>query len=166
MRQIVLDTETTGLEAALGHRVIEMRRGGDRQPPVDRGATSTSISTRSATSRWARCRCTGSTLEFLQDKPRFADVVSELLDFIGDAGAHHPQCPVRRGLSGQRARSSRAAAHRDLPPRWSPTLCAWRAICTRKAHAWTRLCERYQIDNSAHHGACRWRNCWLKSTSR
>src|SRR5207344_1379179 len=84
MRQIVLDTETTGLEAALGHRVIEIagveivnrrltRRHFHRylnpQRDIEGGAL----------------QVHGLTLEFLQDKPLFPDIVAELLDFIRDA---------------------------------------------------------------------------------
>ncbi len=81
MRQIFLDTETTGLDPAQGHRIIEIaavevinRRltknhfhvylNPDRE--IDLGAQ----------------QVHGITLEFLQDKPRFPDVVAEFLDFI------------------------------------------------------------------------------------
>ncbi|TCO83464.1 DNA polymerase-3 subunit epsilon [Plasticicumulans lactativorans] len=84
MRQIVLDTETTGLEAAQGHRIIEIgcveldnRRPTGRtfhhylnpEREIDAGAVEVH----------------GITSAFLADKPRFADVVDELLDFIGGA---------------------------------------------------------------------------------
>lgn len=84
MRQVILDTETTGLDPAQGHRIIEIaavelvnRRltkshfhvylNPDRE--IDAGAQ----------------QVHGITLEFLQDKPRFADVVDEFLDFVADA---------------------------------------------------------------------------------
>jgi len=83
MRQIVLDTETTGLEPTQGHRIIEIgcveisnRRvtkqhyhqylQPDRQ--IDAGAG----------------KVHGITSDFLQDKPRFADIVTEFMDFIRD----------------------------------------------------------------------------------
>ncbi|HVF34358.1 MAG TPA: DNA polymerase III subunit epsilon [Candidatus Saccharimonadia bacterium] len=84
MRQIVLDTETTGLETGKGHRVIEIgcielrerRRTGERfhcylNPgrEIDRGALEVH----------------GIDDAFLRDKPRFADVAQAMLDFIGDA---------------------------------------------------------------------------------
>src|SRR5436305_9068707 len=83
-RQIVLDTETTGLNAKLGDRIIEIgcveilsRRLSERQfhsylnpeRDVDLGAT----------------RVHGLTLEDLLAKPKFADVARELLDFIAGA---------------------------------------------------------------------------------
>jgi len=84
MRQIFLDTETTGLYPAQGHRIIEIaavemvnRRptanhyhvyiNPDRE--IDAGAQEVH----------------GITLEFLQDKPRFEAIVHEFMAFIGDA---------------------------------------------------------------------------------
>ena len=84
MRQIVLDTETTGLEPGKGHRIIEIgcielserRRTGEKfhcylnpEREVDRGALEVH----------------GIDDAFLRDKPRFPDVASALLEFIGDA---------------------------------------------------------------------------------
>lgn len=84
MRQIFLDTETTGLSPAQGHRIIEIaaveainRRltnnhfhiylNPDRD--IDQGAQEVH----------------GITLEFLQDKPRFADIADDFLQFVSDA---------------------------------------------------------------------------------
>ena len=84
MRQIFLDTETTGLYPAQGHRIIEIaavemvnRRptanhyhvylNPDRE--IDSGAQEVH----------------GITLEFLQDKPRFENIVQDFIAFIGDA---------------------------------------------------------------------------------
>lgn len=84
MRQIFLDTETTGLSPSQGHRIIEIaaveainRRltknhfhvylNPDRE--IDQGAQEVH----------------GITLEFLQDKPRFADMVDDFLQFVADA---------------------------------------------------------------------------------
>lgn len=84
MRQIILDTETTGLDPALGHRIIEVgclemvnRRLTKRsfhhylQPDreVDAGAMAVH----------------GITNEFLRDKPRFADIAQAFLRFVEGA---------------------------------------------------------------------------------
>jgi DNA polymerase-3 subunit epsilon len=84
MRQVVLDTETTGLEPERGHRIIELGAVElvDRKPTgrrfnrylnpqrdIDDGALAVH----------------GITKEFLADKPTFADVVGELLEFIDGA---------------------------------------------------------------------------------
>jgi DNA polymerase-3 subunit epsilon len=84
MRQIVLDTETTGLDFRTGDRVIEIgcvemsarkltRRHFHRylnpQRPIDAGAQAVH----------------GLTSEFLADKPKFAEVAAEFVDYIRDA---------------------------------------------------------------------------------
>lgn len=84
MRYVFLDTETTGLDPALGHRIVEIaavevcnRRLTDRHfhrylnpgRESDEGAL----------------RVHGLTREFLRDKPVFQDVCSEFLEFIADA---------------------------------------------------------------------------------
>ncbi len=84
MRQLVLDTETTGLKTEDGHRLIELavlevvnRRKTDAvrhyyfnpERPVDAEATAVH----------------GFTWEMLQDKPLFKDVVEDFLDFVSDA---------------------------------------------------------------------------------
>jgi DNA polymerase-3 subunit epsilon len=84
MRQIVLDTETTGLDPALGHRVIEIgaleilnrRAAGatyhvylNPEREIDAGAV----------------QVHGLTNDFLADKPRFADIAGEFLAFVQDA---------------------------------------------------------------------------------
>ena len=84
MRQIVLDTETTGLEPERGHRIIEVgavelvdrkltgRRFGryvNPQREIDEGALAVH----------------GITAEFLADKPTFADIAGEFVDFVRGA---------------------------------------------------------------------------------
>ena len=84
MRQIILDTETTGLDPALGHRIIEVaaieilnRRHTDNHfhrylnPERD--------------SEDAALRVHGLTAEFLADKPMFREVAAEFLDFVRGA---------------------------------------------------------------------------------
>jgi DNA polymerase-3 subunit epsilon len=84
MRQIILDTETTGLSVGKGHRVVEIgcielierRQTGRKfqrylnpQRPMDHGAQ----------------EVTGLSDEFLSDKPLFADVAEEFVDFVRGA---------------------------------------------------------------------------------
>jgi len=84
VRQIVLDTETTGLEPSQGHRIIEIgcveiinrRLTGNRfhqyiQPDRESDAGALNVH--------------GITTEFLEDKPRFAEVVNEFIQFIKGA---------------------------------------------------------------------------------
>ena len=84
MRQIVLDTETTGLDPAQGHRIIEI------------GCVE--IENRKLTGRHFQCYLNpdreidagaievhGITRQFLADKPRFSKVEAEFLDFVKGA---------------------------------------------------------------------------------
>ena len=84
MRQVVLDTETTGLSWEKGNRVVEI----GCVELVERRPTGRTFQ------RYLNPECpfepgaqevTGLTLEFLADKPKFAEVVDEFLAFIGDA---------------------------------------------------------------------------------
>ena len=84
MRQVFLDTETTGLYPAQGHRIIEIAA----IEVINRRVTKNHFHVYLNPDREidpAAQEVHGITLEFLQDKPRFADVVNELLDFVADA---------------------------------------------------------------------------------
>ena len=84
MRQIVLDTETTGLEVRQGHRLIEIAC----VEMVERRLTGrhyqTYLNPDRAIDEGAR-QVTGIEDEFLLDKPRFGEVVEEFLAFIDGA---------------------------------------------------------------------------------
>src|SRR5690606_21136463 len=155
MRQIVLDTETTGLEPEQGHRIIEIgcvelvnrRKTGrtfhrylrpDRE--VDRGAI----------------QVHGLTNEFLAQQPRFADIVDELIEFI--SGAELIIHNAAFDLAFLDAELKRLPG----PLRQARNICA--VIDTlpmaRQMHPGQRnsldaLCKRYGIDNSHRelHGA-------------
>jgi ferredoxin, 2Fe-2S len=78
--------------------------------------TCTTTSTPSATATKTRCKVHGISNEFLRDKPKFAEVADDLLDYLQGCRAHHPQRAVRHGLPQQGAGAPGHAAHRD---RWS-----------------------------------------------
>lgn len=84
MREIVLDTETTGLDPNDGHRVIEI----GCVELVDQFPTGNTFQRYLNPERDMppdAQRIHGITTEFLRDKPRFADIAEEFLAFIGDA---------------------------------------------------------------------------------
>jgi DNA polymerase-3 subunit epsilon len=84
MREIVLDTETTGLDPDAGHRVIEI----GCVELVDHFPTGRSFQRYLNPERDMppdAQRIHGITSEFLSDKPLFAHVVEEFLEFVGDA---------------------------------------------------------------------------------
>ncbi len=153
MRQIVLDTETTGLEPSQGHRIIEVgcvemvsRRLTGRhyhqylQPDreIDAGAAEVH----------------GITGEFLRDKPRFADVVEEFLDFVRGAELVIHNAPFDLGFLrhefGLLGRSWDEAACGVID-----TLALARGRHPGQKNNLDALCKRYGIDNSERtlHGA-------------
>ena len=154
MRQIVLDTETTGLDPKLGHRVIEI--GGvelvNRRPTLrhfhefldpDReiDAAATSVH--------------GRTWEELKGKPRFADRVAQFIEFIRDAEL------VIHNAAFDVAFLDAELALLNLPPleahgcKILDTLRLARELHPGKRNNLNVLCERYQVDNSSRtlHGA-------------
>ncbi|MBP6011495.1 MAG: DNA polymerase III subunit epsilon [Alphaproteobacteria bacterium] len=84
MREIVLDTETTGLEPSQGHRIIEIGclELNNRTPTG--GRYHTYLNPERDVPEESR-RITGLATEFLFDKPLFADAVEGFLAFIGDS---------------------------------------------------------------------------------
>jgi DNA polymerase III subunit epsilon len=84
MREIVLDTETTGLDPSQGHRVIEIGciELKNRTPTGRRYHAY--INPQRDVPEEAR-RISNLSTEFLADKPLFADVADAFLEFIGDA---------------------------------------------------------------------------------
>ena len=84
MRQVVLDTETTGLEPQLGHRVIEI----GAVEMVDRKLTGRHFHKYVNPEREVddgAFEVHGLSRAFLSDKPLFADIVDELVSFVRDA---------------------------------------------------------------------------------
>ncbi len=84
MREIVLDTETTGLDPSQGHRIVEIGclELHDRTPTGARYQTY--LNPQRDVPEESR-RITNLSTEFLQDKPLFADVVDGFLEFIADS---------------------------------------------------------------------------------
>jgi DNA polymerase III subunit epsilon len=154
MRQVILDTETTGLEPALGHRIIEIgcielvnRRASGRrfhryvnpEREVDEGALAVH----------------GISRAELEGKPRFAEVAAELLEFISGAELviHNAEFDVAFLDSElQRLGESRrvAALCRVLD-----TLSLAREMHPGQRNGLDALCKRYGIDDSRRelHGA-------------
>lgn len=155
MRQVVLDTETTGLEPKQGHRIIEIgcveivnRRKTERHfhqylnpdREIDDGAFNVH----------------GISNEFLADKPRFADIAQEFVDFIRGSELIIHNAPFDVGFIN--------AELKQLGRKWGKTEDYCSVIDTlmmaREKHPGQKnnldaLCGRYEIDNSSRdlHGA-------------
>lgn len=154
MRQIILDTETTGLEFKLGDRVVEIgcvelvgrkltqrrfHRYLNPERAIDLGAQAVH----------------GLTVEFLQDKPRFAEIVAEFEDYVRGAELviHNAAFDLgfinnELGLLGREPLSQICAGVVD-------TLRMARELHPGRKNSLNALCERYDIDNSGRtlHGA-------------
>ncbi len=156
MRQIVLDTETTGLEHADGHRIIEIgcleineRRITDRHYHVylnpDRAVEGGALQVH------------GITDDFLADKPRFSDAAEEFLEFIRDAELIIHNAPFDVGfLDAELARLESPPAQRiaDVATIMDTVVLA-RELHPGQRVSLDALCKRYEIDNSRRdlHGA-------------
>jgi DNA polymerase-3 subunit epsilon len=154
MRQIVLDTETTGLEVSLGHRVIEIagleivsrrltRRHFHKYVNPERDIEAGALQVH------------GLTLEFLQDKPRFRDIVSELLEFLSGAELIIHNAPFDVSFLDHELALCELESLAAYCPTITDTLRMARDLHPGKRNSLDALCERYQVDNSGRtlHGA-------------
>jgi len=149
MRQIVLDTETTGLEVRQGHRLIEIacvemieRRPSGRN-------YQTYLNPDRAIDEGAR-QVTGIADEFLLDKPHFIDVVEEFLSFID--GAELIIHNARFDVGFLDAELARAGEHYGrISDRCTvlDTLEMARERYPGQRNSLDALCKRLGVDNSA-----------------
>ncbi|MCF6194514.1 MAG: DNA polymerase III subunit epsilon [Kangiellaceae bacterium] len=155
MRQIILDTETTGLEPTRGHKIIEIgcvemvnrKLTGNHyhvyinpQREIDEGAIEVH----------------GITNEFLQDKPLFKDIVDDFLEYVKGAELVIHNAPFDIGfldhelkkLSSNRGKMEDFCSVLD-------TLVLARQMHPGQKNSLDALCKRYFIDNSHRelHGA-------------
>ena len=154
MRQIVLDTETTGLDPVLGHRVIEIgavelvnRRPTDRhfhhylnpERESDGGAL----------------QVHGLTPEFLQDKPKFREIAAELLDFVRGAELIIHNAPFDVAFLNAEFALVELGTVEACCACITDTLRLAKELHPGKRNGLDALCERYQVNNSARtlHGA-------------
>jgi DNA polymerase III subunit epsilon len=154
MRQVILDTETTGLEAKEGHRIIEIgclelvgRRMTEKrfhcylnpERQSDDGAVAVH----------------GLTDEFLADKQKFAEIVDELLAFVRDAEVIIHNAPFDlEFLNAELARLHRPAFTESCA-KVTDSLKLARDLHPGKRNSLDALCERYQVSNAhrTQHGA-------------
>ena len=157
MRQIVLDTETTGLEPEQGHRVIEIG-GVELVNRRSTGRTFHRYLNPDRDSDEGALAVHGLTREFLKDQPRFADVAAEFEAFIADAELVIHNAPFDLGfLDAEFRRLDDGAQRAPLASRLHvlDTLVLARQIHPGQRNGLDALCKRYSVDNSARelHGA-------------
>jgi DNA polymerase III subunit epsilon len=155
MRQIVLDTETTGLEPGEGHRIIEI----GCVEVVNRRATGQTfhryLNPEREIDRAAE-DVHGLSSAFLADKPRFREIAPEFLAFVEGAELVIHNAAFDVGFLD-------AELARLLPPgpvvanvcRILDTLMLARQLYPGQRHSLDALCRRYSVDNSGRdlHGA-------------
>ncbi len=152
-REIVLDTETTGLEAT-EHSIIEI----GCLEIIDRRLTGRSYHQYINPGRSideGAIAVHGITMEMLRDKPRFDGIADELLAFIGDARLVIHNAEFDMGfLAAEFKRCGRAG---DWPPPGEvvDSLKLARAKHPNQRNSLDALCKRYEVDNSGRelHGA-------------
>lgn len=153
-RQVVLDTETTGLTASLGDRVIEIgciemlsRRVSDnhfhRYVNPERKSEEGAL------------RVHGLTDEFLADKPKFADIAADFLDYVRGAELviHNADFDVEF-LDAELERLGRGRLKEHVAG-VVDTLALARELHPGRRNSLDALCERYAVDNAHRtlHGA-------------
>ncbi len=155
MRQIVLDTETTGLEPSDGHRIIEI----GCVELIDRRLTRKNFHQYLQPDREidpGAVQVHGITDAFLRDKPRFADVAEDFLGYIRGAELIIHNAPFDLGFLDHELGSWQAGASRvtDLCT-VTDTLAMARALHPGQRNSLDALCKRYDVDNSQRdlHGA-------------
>ncbi len=154
MRQIILDTETTGLDPALGHRIIEIAA----LELADRRLTANTfhryVNPERAIDAGAQ-QVHGLTDEMLADKPKFKDIADELLAFIVGAELIIHNAPFDVGFLDRELGLLKRKRLSHHCPVVTDTLRMARDLHPGKRNSLDALCERYQIDNSSRtlHGA-------------
>jgi len=155
MRQIVLDTETTGLEPELGHRIIEI----GCVELVNRRATGRTFHRYLNPEREiddAALAVHGISRTDLDGQPRFAEIHGELLAFLAEAELviHNAEFDVAF-LDAELARVPGEARRVASVCQVLDTLALAREMHPGQRNSLDALCKRYEVDNSHRelHGA-------------
>ncbi len=154
MRQIILDTETTGLNAKSGDRIIEI----GCVEMVNRRLTGKNFHyyiNPERDSDPGALAVHGLTTEFLSDKPKFAEIVDELCEFVRDAELIIHNAPFDLGfLEAEFGRLGRPRFDSHVR-KVIDTLVQAKELYPGKRNSLDALCERYGVSNAHRtlHGA-------------
>jgi DNA polymerase-3 subunit epsilon len=153
MREIVLDTETTGLDPGQGHRLVELGCV-ELLNRIPTGATFHAYLNPERDVPAEAAAIHGLTGDFLKDKPRFIEIADDFLAFIGDDAPLiiHNASFDHGFLCAELKRVERALIARE---RLIDTLMLARRKHPAGPNRLDDLCTRYGIDNSRRtkHGA-------------
>lgn len=152
MREIIFDTETTGLSPADGHRLVEIGCV-ELVNRIETGRTFHVYLNPDRTMPAEAEAIHGLSAMFLADKPRFPEVVEDFLEFI--AGAHLVAHNAMFDLGFLNAELKRCGKPPIFAERATDTLAIARTKFPGAKHSLDALCQRYDIDRSmrVHHGA-------------
>jgi len=154
MRQIFLDTETTGLSPEQGDRVIEI----GCVELFNRKLTGKTLHLYLNPDRESHedaLRIHGITSEFLKDKPHFAEAVDEFLEFVSDAQLIIHNAPFDLGFLNKELSLLGRPPLRDYVSGVIDTLALAKEMFPGKRNSLDALCSRLEVDNSGRslHGA-------------
>ncbi len=155
MRQVVLDTETTGIDPTAGHRIIEVGCV-ELENRRFTGRTYHSYINPEREIEEDAIRIHGITSEFLADKPRFAQIATEFLDFIKGAELIIHNAAFDVGfMDAEFARINTGLGTTKQYCTVLDTLGMARKLHPGQRNSLDALCKRYAVDNSKRtfHGA-------------
>ncbi|MFZ3000368.1 MAG: DNA polymerase III subunit epsilon [Undibacterium umbellatum] len=153
-RQLVLDTETTGLNARNGDRIIEI----GCVELINRKLTGNNFHryiNPERDSEEGALAVHGLTTEFLSDKPKFAEVVEEFCTYIKDAEIIIHNAPFDVGFLNAELARLNLPVLTEYCPSIVDTLVQAKELHPGKRNSLDALCTRYEISNSHRklHGA-------------
>lgn len=152
MREIILDTETTGLDPDNGHRIVEVACL-ELVNHLPTGRSYQSYVNPERDMPGEAFAVHGLSAEFLGDKPRFAEIADALMDFVGESPLviHNAEFDIRF-LNAELGKIERPLL---TPDRVVDTLQIARQKFPGAPASLDALCRRFAIDNSARekHGA-------------
>ena len=154
MRQIFLDTETTGLSADNGDRVIEI----GCVELLHRKLTGNNLHfylNPERDSHEDALRVHGITNEFLKDKPKFAEVVDQFLEYIEGAEVIIHNAPFDVGFLNKELELQGRPRFTTFVDGITDTLVMAKEMFPGKRNSLDSLCDRLEVDNSGRtlHGA-------------
>ncbi len=154
LRQIVLDTETTGLNPRLGNRVIEI----GCVELIDRKLTGNNFHryiNPERDSEEGALAVHGLTTEFLSDKPTFAEIADEFLEYVRGAELVIHNAPFDMGFLNAEFERLGLSKLDDYVEKITDTLVQAKELHPGKRNSLDALCDRYEISNSHRklHGA-------------
>ena len=154
MRQIVLDTETTGLSAEGGDRIIEL----GCVELFNRKLTGNNLHfyfNPDRDSHEDALRVHGISNEFLKDKPRFAELVDEILEYMQDAEVIIHNAPFDLGFLNKELELLGKPPFMRFVSGVIDSLAMAKEMFPGKRNSLDALCDRLEVDNSGRtlHGA-------------